>query len=415
MKKTFREYHQFTEEEFEVLWKNCIFVFDTNTLLDMYRYSRSTVDEYMKVLEALKSRNQLWIPYHVGYEFYENRVNIISTLEKSYDEILSTIENAKSEIQQKYKNHPFLDLTDIKNDMDKGLAEVVSKIKKQKNEHPKWIDKDEVLERLNNIFDGNVGNPYDEVRLEKVRLEGKERYDKKVPPGFKDGNKTTENKYGDLILWYQIIDRAKDVKKPIILVSGDVKDDWWLKKDGNRIMPLPQLKKEMLEKAFVDFHIYTPDRFLEYYQTGRVDEKAIREVRKIRQLEEARSYENFTKYDYDNPHSQNFWHLGFGEIGMHLYENFREILLELNKGEVDSDTKAEFEHLYNQVKELRNKILHGIFDESSLRKINDYTNLLTFLMDRLLRSEILSPESSLNFIRLMHKVESIKRRFRRLQ
>ena len=42
-------------------------------------------------------------------------------------------------------------------------------------------------------------------------------------------------KYGDLILWYQIIDKAKESKKPIILISGDVKEDWWLEKNGKRI------------------------------------------------------------------------------------------------------------------------------------------------------------------------------------
>ena len=74
MKNTFKEYHQFTEEEFAEMWKNCIFVFDTNTLLDFYRYSRETVAKYFQVLQTLKNNNQIWIPYQVGFEFYENRL-----------------------------------------------------------------------------------------------------------------------------------------------------------------------------------------------------------------------------------------------------------------------------------------------------------------------------------------------------
>ena len=50
-------------------------------------------------------------------------------------------------------------------------------------------------------------------------------------------------------------EKAKVTKKPIIFISGDVKEDWWLEKDGKRIMPLPQLKKEIYDEAEVDYHI----------------------------------------------------------------------------------------------------------------------------------------------------------------
>jgi hypothetical protein len=67
--------------------------------------------------------------------------------------------------------------------------------------------------------------------LNEIKKEGKERYGRRMPPGFKDDKKPEDKKYGDLILWYQIIDEAKKSKKPIVLISGDVKDDWWLEKD----------------------------------------------------------------------------------------------------------------------------------------------------------------------------------------
>lgn len=118
MKNIFKEYHQFTDEEFKRLWKDCLFVFDTNTLLNMYRYSRDTVKAYMKVLNELKLKNQIWVPYQVGYEFYENRIGVISEYEKSYDEILKILDTAKNDIGSKYKDHPFLDLIQIKSGPD---------------------------------------------------------------------------------------------------------------------------------------------------------------------------------------------------------------------------------------------------------------------------------------------------------
>jgi hypothetical protein len=245
MEKTFWEYHQFTEEEFQQLWKKCIFVFDTNALLNMYRYSRRTVDSYFKVLDELKERKQLWIPYHVGYEFHENRVNVISEYENSYDSILELLEKTKVDLEKKYKNHPFLDLELIKTEIDAGLLKVREQVESAKEKHPKWMKSDDVLEKLNKLYEGSIGQSYGEKKVEEIYKEGEIRYEKKIPPGFKDSNKPDSTKYGDLILWYQMLDKAKESKTPIVFISGDIKEDWWLVKNGERLMPLPQLKKEI--------------------------------------------------------------------------------------------------------------------------------------------------------------------------
>ena len=186
MKKTFKEYNQFTEVEYKQLWKNCLFVFDTNTLLNMYRYSRKTVDAYFEILNELKASAQLWIPYQVGYEFYENRIDVIAEYENSYEAILSILDKSKKDIEAKYKDHPFLDLCEIKNEMDKGLSSVEMKIKKAKEGHPKWMYKDDVLDNINSLFENSIGADYNEEKVNSIKKEGKERYEKKIPPGFKD-------------------------------------------------------------------------------------------------------------------------------------------------------------------------------------------------------------------------------------
>ncbi len=107
MKNTFKQYHQFTEQEFKQLWRDCLFVFDTNTLLNMYRYSRNTVNAYFKILEELKKKKQLWIPYQVGYEFYENRIDVISEYEGSYDSVLCILDKAKKILKKVIKTIHF--------------------------------------------------------------------------------------------------------------------------------------------------------------------------------------------------------------------------------------------------------------------------------------------------------------------
>jgi hypothetical protein len=39
MKKKFQEYYKPTDKELEELWENCIFIFDTSVILNLYQYS----------------------------------------------------------------------------------------------------------------------------------------------------------------------------------------------------------------------------------------------------------------------------------------------------------------------------------------------------------------------------------------
>lgn len=58
--------------------------------------------------------------------------------------------------------------------------------------------------------------------------EGQERYKKEIPPGFKDArNKDGVRKYGDLIIWKELLKFALTQSKNIILITDDVKADWW--------------------------------------------------------------------------------------------------------------------------------------------------------------------------------------------
>ena len=414
MKKIFKEYHQFTKQEFQQLWKDCLFVLDTNTLLNMYRYSRATVNAYFDVLNELKKKKQLWIPYQVGYEFYENRINVISEYEKSYDEILSIIKKAKSDIEDKYKDHPFLDLCEIKKMINNGLSGIVKKIKQAKNKHPKWLEKDEVLEKLNLLFEGNIGNNYDEQKLKEIKGEGKERYEKKIPPGFKDDDKPEDKKYGDLILWYQIIDKAMKSKKPIVLISGDVKEDWWLEKSGKRLMPLPQLKKEISDKAGVDFHIYTADKFLELYKTDKkeIDDRTIEEVRKIRKSEEKRMIMMRKMETIERERELDFKLERYLTEYMHQLKILEGLMMKINESEIYPRYKNEINHLFHRISELKNSIKQGEISRISFNRFYRYTEEIMFILDKIIHSEKIHPELSLRFRECIDRLEYLNQRFR---
>ena len=95
------------------------------------------------------------------------------------------------------------------------------------------------------MFEGKVGTPYTEEKLGKIYKEGEKRYKKKIPPGYKDIDKPGFEIYGDLVLWFQVIDKAKSEKRQIILIVDEKKEDWWFKSKGKIIGPRPELINEM--------------------------------------------------------------------------------------------------------------------------------------------------------------------------
>jgi hypothetical protein len=53
----------------------------------------------------------------------------------------------------------------------------------------------------------------------------------RLPPGFKEG-KEDYRKFGDIIIWFQLLNYAKQCGKPIIWITADAKEDWWLRESG---------------------------------------------------------------------------------------------------------------------------------------------------------------------------------------
>jgi PIN like domain len=85
----------------------------------------------------------------------------------------------------------------------------------------------------------------------------------KIPPGFMDVDKDEDERYGDLVLWVEIIEQAKSISKPIIFVTDDQKEDWWLRISGRTIGLRPELVAELWGATRQLFYMYSTDRFIE--------------------------------------------------------------------------------------------------------------------------------------------------------
>lgn len=112
------------------------------------------------------------------------------------------------------------------------------------------------------LLDGKVGPEYSTEEFEEILKEGERRFKNKIPPGYKDSEKSNDDQYGDYIVWKETLDYAKEKSKSIIFVSSDRKDDWYLKSNGLCYGPLPALIKEFNEFTGQTIYLYSLEQFL---------------------------------------------------------------------------------------------------------------------------------------------------------
>lgn len=286
MRNTFRGYYRPTQEEFSDLWENCLFVLDANVLLNIYRFTPSTSEDFIRVLKKISDR--LWVPYQAALEYQMNRLDVINQQVEAYDKIQESLSKNKNKIisdLKLYKKHPYMQIASIIEKIEGIFSEINEDLTLNKQKHPNLIDDDKLGATITNLLDGRVGPVYPPDKLEKIYILGKHRYDNKIPPGFKDSKKENNEQYGDLILWCQIVSHAKSTNKPIILITDDSKDDWWRKSNGKIIGPHPELINEMLSITGQNFYIYQTEKFLEFaneYIQSSIKQETIDEVREIK-------------------------------------------------------------------------------------------------------------------------------------
>jgi len=252
-----KEYIDYTEEEIKDIWNNATFVFDTNILLSLYRYSEETREKLLNGLIELQEK--IWLPYNVAQEFLKNRSQVIYETVDKYAKIVGI----KNEFIKKICNELRFEKSDKEmKKLDKYLDQWLKRLECN-NLKIETLKEDLFLNKILLLFDGKVGPAYSDGDLKEIFKEGKERYEKKTPPGYEDGKKG-DNAYGDFIIWKQIIDYAEKNKTDIIFVTQDRKEDWWLKVHGRYVGARYELRKEFIEKTSTRFVMYSFDRFLEY-------------------------------------------------------------------------------------------------------------------------------------------------------
>jgi hypothetical protein len=307
MKDMFPEYDNGRSPNYSEVWKDAVFVFDTNVLLNLYRYRVRTRNELLDVLHEISDR--IWIPYQVALEFQRNRLSVIAEQVKRFNEVRNSVNRAKENLTNdlaKFKlqeRHSLINTEPLIKGFDKEISKFFDGLSIIEKDQQTIFDEDELKARLENLFNHRVGRNFsNQSDLDVVQKSGEQRYKYKIPPGYEDDLKDSKEpdeffhsgliykrKYGDLILWKQILSYCRESeKKSLIFITDDAKSDWWriVEQDGPKIIgPRPELIDEARNEGGIqNFLMYRPDRFLEYAKSeleAKISSDSIQEVKDL--------------------------------------------------------------------------------------------------------------------------------------
>lgn len=107
-----------------------------------------------------------------------------------------------------------------------------------------------------------MGPPLSDADSREAVKEAERRAKEKVPPGYMDAAKGNANAAGDYLVWVQILREARHQRTDVLLITANLKEDWWRRAQGQVRGPRPELVAEMRREAQVSLFMLPPRELL---------------------------------------------------------------------------------------------------------------------------------------------------------
>lgn len=255
-----------TESGFRsVLASNPIIIFDTNVYLDLLRWSKNASTELLQLYRSIIG--YLRVPEQVHKEF-ENNLPVVTgkrigDLKNARTEIKNVINTCKTKVTiqlDTFLRYKFSNAATISESTNSSLEDIKKAIEDYINSivenDESFLNAIDVINFIGVIWNSHVSEEYKPSKLMDIYRDGTIRYRYKIPPGYMDDPQNNSKSakdgvdiFGDLVLWNQILDCGCSEHRPIIFVTSDVKEDWFLLNNGNTKSPRDELIKEFHEKT----------------------------------------------------------------------------------------------------------------------------------------------------------------------
>ncbi|MFI9274024.1 PIN-like domain-containing protein [Kitasatospora sp. NPDC052896] len=267
-------------------------VLDTSILLRMYLYRQQTRQDLVSVLSRIN--DQLWVPHQVVAGFWANREPVMMNRRRGLDEVLKTLEKkaqdslyaVKSWAQQKGIDEASRDaLTKDLSSAYAALAEAVVEHSADDGLDFFHAAKDDpVIQALGPMLSGRVGTELSAADHGVAIEEAARRTQEQIPPGYLDRHKSGHGAASDYVMWEQILREAQHRSVDVLLVTGDLKEDWWRRVHGELVGPRVELCREFRERTGRSFAMVQPDTLLRVGREMlgiRIDESSVEQAARL--------------------------------------------------------------------------------------------------------------------------------------
>lgn len=275
LRDQFQHFYQPDDDEVVKAIETGIVTPDTNVLLALYRLQPDTRDQWFGALAALGDR--LWVPHQVATEFHRRRLDVIKEKERSFKgtegELNALFKSLRAKMEQ-FGTSIGLDKEHIQR-IAEGITSLQTNLATEVNAAKKANDvrylgtntdkSDKVFERLDDLLGDRIGHAMSPAQLAEAQAEALRRVGLEIPPGYEDAGKV--NPSGDYLVFRQVMDHAREHKLPVVLVTDDVKGDWYRQQPDIDFGARAELREEMMLEAGVPLVIMTTKTFLEHANT----------------------------------------------------------------------------------------------------------------------------------------------------
>lgn len=224
-------YHELAEIIIHPDQNNLVFI-DTNILIWLYRLNNESFNEFSKFLNELSSQESLVIPTWVVHEYNNLLITNSEIVFFPFKKRLKTLDsdiNHLTEIARLLADNEFSKKHGFSNKRE-FIKEIQSETESLKKKIRILNDKNNFKnekrrEYIEELITKNCSNTKIKNLLNKTK-NFDFRFSHQIPPGFEDNTKIS-NKYGDLLIWKDIILNCKKKKsEKNLFISLDLKRDW---------------------------------------------------------------------------------------------------------------------------------------------------------------------------------------------
>lgn len=373
-----------------ILDSDVYIVMDTNVWLDLYTLAPSTIK---LIIDSMEMNNGLfWMPNQVFVEFNrhvgksrDTALGRYKDLKNSTCQILnSAINNINGEIN-KLKNKgnteaiPVYD--GVISNLNNQMEDIASKIDEIDNEYIKETEcinkQNDIISNLVSLLHENSGTlGFNIKELMEIYEEGEKRYKYKISPGYTDESKKEKSetepqfllrKYGDLILWKEILKKVKNEQTSLIFVQNEKKSDWWDKREHDS-KNIPRVLKEEFRDAasegssflMIDFEEFIyhygnkfemPDTSIQQITLKLKYKKALTDYLEANKnmLAEEHLLSHYQDCDYNNPLCHALNDLSFFGGSVDSLEDFTIDNINIVKSEIVDDGDYDLRSLESEV------------------------------------------------------------------